>query len=844
MRAKLYWFSKNGRDRVRQIIAAADAARDCGQWMTAAAAYYQALQVQADLQPIWVQYGNMLKEAEQFDQSEAAYQEALRLVPDDADAHLMYGHLLKITNRLEEAAVYYRVSAILAPNRPDAHRELIGLDKQGIRGAQTDLLQRTWPLNARLAAIRTQIAEALADIKKGEMGGAGTSSPHNREYLATLNAAHDSIIPLMRNLRGMPPRQAIEAMPTDVTLDSAQKLSVIFDASDLIQFFRDHRLPTGIQRVQMETIYAGLIQDNNNVDLRVCCFTESYDYWREIPLTQFIKLCELSAIGNDCTAPDWVFAMSELEASLSAAPDFVFPRDAYLVNIGTSWWLQNYFLYIREGKTRHKIKYIPFVHDMIPIMATEHCVKGLTQDFISWALGVFFHADYYIVNSEATRRDLHTVASKLGYEVNDDRIHTVRLDANFRKGEQVGFDPTLLLTHRLRPGGYVLFVSTIESRKNHLAAFGAWIRLCKTHGAENIPTLVCVGYRGWLNDPVYARLASSAELSEKVTMLSGVSDQDLARLYQSCLFTLFPSSYEGWGLPVTESLCYGKVPVISDSSSLPEAGGEFADYFELGNENQLVATLERLMFDAEYRRGREALIRQKWRPRNWQDITNDIIGTLEKWRYAESLDKSKETGSLPVGILGRYYGLNRNTEVKIYRSMASGEVFRTGNGWWGCDDWGCWTKPASARMALRVAEGAGEYRLYLGLRSAPEKDTPYDVAVSNCAVVRGIIKKEKTKWIWFDFKIIDSTDSVVDVVLQGYETGSYRSRPDEEPRTVALGVIGFMLCRQDDAASRANFIEAVALENLDQLARFTPGLDSDRDGRDSPLGVRVRQNLS
>ena len=59
----------------------------------------------------------------------------------------------------------------------------------------------------------------------------------------------------------------------------------------------------------------------------------------------------------------------------------------------------------------------------------------------------------------------------------------------------------------LHPDGFVLFVSTIESRKGHLDAFDAWVELIDQLGGDAVPQLVCVGNRGWLNDQIYDRLA-------------------------------------------------------------------------------------------------------------------------------------------------------------------------------------------------------------------------------------------------------------------------------------------------------------------------------------------------
>ena len=65
----------------------------------------------------------------------------------------------------------------------------------------------------------------------------------------------------------------------------------------------------------------------------------------------------------------------------------------------------------------------------------------------------------------------------------------------------------------------------------------------------------------------------------------------------------------------------------------------------------------------------------------------------------------------------------------------------------GGDDWGCWTKPSPVRMAIRINEGRGTYRLDLGLRGLPQKDTPYDVTVSNCPTVRGVTSKLENQMV-------------------------------------------------------------------------------------------------
>jgi glycosyltransferase involved in cell wall biosynthesis len=118
-------------------------------------------------------------------------------------------------------------------------------------------------------------------------------------------------------------------------------------------------------------------------------------------------------------------------------------------------------------------------------------------------------------------------------------------------------------------------------------------------------------------------------------MLSNVSDDDLTLLYSRCLFTFYPSYYEGWGFPVIESLCYGKVPLLSTAPSLREAGGRFANYFELGSDSAMISAVERLAFDKEHRLARERYIKDHFRPRAWTDVGAQIeeVAT-QAWKRA------------------------------------------------------------------------------------------------------------------------------------------------------------------------------------------------------------------
>jgi len=630
----------------------------------------------------------------------------------------------------------------------------------------------------------------------------------------------------------------IISIPTPPDQPASQTAThLVFDVSDLIQYFQHARLPTGIQRVQIEVITNLIFSLPEDCTLKIACFTKQTDTWLDLPTLFFNHICKLALVNGDPTAPDWLRALEELRVNMEQARRLTFPRGAYLINLGTSWWLQNYFLHVRAAKARYGIRYVPYVHDCIPIMTPEHCVEALTRDFITWALGAFQHADHIIVNSQATAADVKLVATRLGHKIDEPNVVTLDADyraANAKLPPELGaaLNTEIFLKNEIRPAEYVLFVSTIESRKNHLLAFSAWLSLAKKHGLRAIPKLVCVGNRGWLNDAIYAKLAASKILQQKIVMLSRISDPDLELLYRNCLFTLYPSTYEGWGLPVTESLCFGKVPVLANSSSLPEAGGDFAEYFDPGSETNLLQTLERMMFDTPYRQSREQRIAASFRPRLWVAVAENIVALTRAWSKTDKpADKGREAfaaaGLWPFPVeLGRYYGLTENQHTHIWPGMASGEMFRQGDSWWWPEPWGCWTKAKVARLAfLAPLKPKSAAVLYLGIRGVQGLFCSATVTLEGVGRRTINLAPEQPQWLVFRIPkellrtLPKSAEGVLfDLLFSSDKTADFRDGTEgRDHRIAGIGVCGFMVCAGEDVEIRMSFVETVALNDFSSI---------------------------
>lgn len=202
------------------------------------------------------------------------------------------------------------------------------------------------------------------------------------------------------------------------------------------------------------------------------------------------------------------------------------------------------------------------------------------------------------------------------------------------------------------PRPFVLMVGTVESRKNHLFALEAWRELIERHGAVSTPDLVCVGRLGWHAEEFLEQFHATAGLQGKIHLLtSNVSDRMLADLYQHSLFTIYPSRYEGWGLPVSESLAFGKVTVTARNSSLPEAGGSLATYFQPGDMQDFLAQVESKGLAVDARLDTENAIAES--PRNsttWFDIAQCLLAEV-----AQAQEEREVSMPEPDVVVGREY---------------------------------------------------------------------------------------------------------------------------------------------------------------------------------------------
>lgn len=253
----------------------------------------------------------------------------------------------------------------------------------------------------------------------------------------------------------------------------------------------------------------------------------------------------------------------------SSANTAAFPnaRPGDVLLLAGETWGQHDFAVLRALRNQCGIRLAAVLQDLIPIKCPQFFEGGrFMERFRDYADFIATDIDLVLAISETTKKDLEDYARTRGGVQGD--VRTIEL--GHRAGvETVDGKPSLL--DDLDPGRFVLCVSAFQSRKNIDLPYHVWRRLSEA-GIPNLPKLVLVGRRGFGGGDLFRRIARDPVTSDSIVVLQGVSDPTLSWLYCNCAWTLYPSFYEGWGLPISESLSYGKYCLASNAPALVEAG--------------------------------------------------------------------------------------------------------------------------------------------------------------------------------------------------------------------------------------------------------------------------------
>lgn len=304
------------------------------------------------------------------------------------------------------------------------------------------------------------------------------------------------------------------------------------------------------------------------------------------------------------------------------------------------WWSLGLPLYVRRGRFDlfHGTNYdVPLwgrcptvvtVHDLSMFLYPEtheaHLVRRARRRLPMMAR----RATMIITPSQSVRRE---TCEHLG--VGPDKVVAVP-EAARRSFRPIPREETAEVRRRLKvEDEFILFVGTIEPRKNLLTLARAFDELLR--GTPLRPQLVITGKEGWLTGELFSYL-KGADVRERVRFTGYVTDDDLRALYSSCKAFVYPSLYEGFGLPPLEAMACGAPVITSRIPSLMETVGDAARLVPPTDSRELAQAIIRLLEDSGERERRSDAGLRRAAEFSWEKTA---AATMDVYR--EALKKGK-----------------------------------------------------------------------------------------------------------------------------------------------------------------------------------------------------------
>ena len=269
------------------------------------------------------------------------------------------------------------------------------------------------------------------------------------------------------------------------------------------------------------------------------------------------------------------------------------------------------------------IKRVTMIHDLTPVLFPTFHSKSSYWFHKLLLPTVFKNADHILTNSQCSKNDLAQ-----HYPITKNKTTAIYLGKAeiFKAASTAQNNQQILDRYRLdKP--YLLHVGTLEPRKNLLTLLKAFEDLKET---GNYPTLqlVLVGKKGWNMDEFYKQLENSA-VKKDVIFPGYIERADLPILYNECQLFVYPSHYEGFGIPIVEAMACGAPVLSSNASCLPEVGGEAAHYFSPNDVKELSSKMQQILTDESLRNEMKAKSLKQATQFSWERTARETLAVFE-----------------------------------------------------------------------------------------------------------------------------------------------------------------------------------------------------------------------
>lgn len=269
------------------------------------------------------------------------------------------------------------------------------------------------------------------------------------------------------------------------------------------------------------------------------------------------------------------------------------------------------------------VKIVTQIYDLIPITHPQFCHENTTANFMIYVGANLKYADLIITSAETTVKVLDELTDRIGLERKKTAVVTLSSDFanNGAPEEKDVVDPEV---EKIAAGGkYLLMLGTIEPRKNHSLIIDA----LESGLAESGMRAIFAGRIGWNVKELEKRIRNHPLYNKSLFFVEKPNDATVDHLYKNAFAVAFPTFNEGFGLPIIEAFMRGTPVVASDIPVLHEVAGDFADYFDPNDKDDLIRCVKSLMNDPQKYASRKAHLKE-YVPYTWDQSAEDMLNAV------------------------------------------------------------------------------------------------------------------------------------------------------------------------------------------------------------------------
>ncbi len=422
-------------------------------------------------------------------------------------------------------------------------------------------------------------------------------------------------------------------------------MKVAYDISMLGQGYINPKARTGLFRA-IESLLLTLLE-RNNLDLQTVALNQNGSIWENASSELYLKnvcpqfishfqSCYSSRLNLDKlyiqaahlqrllvqSSADKQILIYKFAQALKIPFDWLEKFDIELVFDSKSCQLyhSSYFP-LPSQKILGNIPRILTIHDMIPIIYPNFATPKVYRRFVKTIESIDKEKDWIICNSEHTKID---VCNYL--DINPQRVFVTYFAAadHFHSITNLELISQTLANYRIPNTPYILSLCTLEPRKNLSFLIHCFSEIINSNLNLDI-NLVLVGVSGWKNSDIFKSASENPKLKSRIIFTGYVPDEDLSAIYSGATVFVYPSLYEGFGLPPLEAMQCGTPVITSNISSLPEVVGNAGIIIDPTQEDDLCDALLKVINDSTLRESLSQKGIQRASQFSWEKCAEETV---------------------------------------------------------------------------------------------------------------------------------------------------------------------------------------------------------------------------